>query len=352
MQIQEYLDKIKKEQEKTELKTPDFVVESTKAGEERGREGMYGKGLMSPDKQQEKTPPEMDMPPPSSGIENQMAIVRNYLNNEMYVDSPLNQTKLKIQDNNFSKRQAAIDEIARGFSNSYTDAQVAALKATMDAESESSLVEKGYTKARALQVFTNQDADYYPALQALPNNASKEDIFNVVYGGRMGNTEPGDGNKYRGRGVIQITGKNNYREISQRLGLGDLLVDNPDLVATNPDIMIAATKEYLNMKGFGNTELSANSLKDTIGHAGGAAEAEERWEETLQNLRSAGEEDTADDLELNNEFTAQRTAGTTVDGDIGPNSLRAFRAWLTRANIPVPQNATPLQLVRLINANS
>ena len=222
----------------------------------------------------------------------------------------------------------------------------------MDAESESSLVEKGYTKARALQVFTNQNAAYYPALQALPNNASKEDIFNVVYGGRMGNTEPGDGNKYRGRGVIQITGKNNYRDISHRLGLGDLLVDNPDLVATNPDIMIAATKEYLNMKGFGNTELSANSLKDTIGHAGGAAEAEERWEDTLQNLRSAGEEDTADDLALNNEVTAQRTVGTTVDGDIGPNSLKAFRSWLRRANIPVPQNATPLQLVRLINENS
>jgi predicted chitinase len=287
--------------------------------------------------------------PESRSTEEQSVAAEQYLNENLYsTDAPINVSNMQISGTNFSDRNNAIDEVARGLSNTYTDEEVAALKATISRESGTSLVERGYTKEQAIEKFPN----YATELARLPDDASGDAIFDVVYGREnMGNTEAGDGSKYKGRGLIQITGKNNYRDISERLGLGDLLVTNPELVATDPAIMVAATKAYLDMKGFGSNALSANSLKDTIGHGGGATEAETRWANTIEDLRNQGKDDLADELELNNEFAAQRKVGTTVDGDIGPNSRDAFARWLTDAGISFANATSDLDLVRLVNSN-
>lgn len=50
---------------------------------------------------------------------------------------------------------------------------------------------------------------------------------------RMGNTQPGDGIKYCGRGYVQLTWKNNYLNIGKEIGIN--LVANPDL-AMDPKI--------------------------------------------------------------------------------------------------------------------
>src|ERR1051326_1109187 len=48
-------------------------------------------------------------------------------------------------------------------------------------------------------------------------------FYDVIYGGKFGNTSPGDGYKYRGRGFNGITFKDEYRYYGQKAGLGDLL---------------------------------------------------------------------------------------------------------------------------------
>lgn len=67
-------------------------------------------------------------------------------------------------------------------------------------------------------------------LEAL--NGKPEHLAELMYGGRMGNNEPGDGYLYRGRGYIQLTGKNQYREAGEALDLD--LVRHPELAA-EPD---------------------------------------------------------------------------------------------------------------------
>jgi predicted chitinase len=70
-----------------------------------------------------------------------------------------------------------------------------------------------------------------------------EAVFNKIYGGRMGNSAPNDGFLYRGRGYIQLTGKDNYSRVGT--AIGEDLVGNPDL-ANDPKV---ATKVLLNFLG-------------------------------------------------------------------------------------------------------
>jgi putative chitinase len=75
---------------------------------------------------------------------------------------------------------------------------------------------------------------YFPTTEkALLYERKPEKIANLVYGNRMGNGDEasGDGFKFRGRGALQLTGKDNYKVFSEYLKKPEIMT-NPDLVAT------------------------------------------------------------------------------------------------------------------------
>jgi putative chitinase len=110
---------------------------------------------------------------------------------------------------------------------------------------------------------------YFPTeAAAAPYNRNPQKIANKVYSNRMGNgTEAsGDGYKFRGRGYIQLTGKDNYTAFGKSISV-DITI-NPDLVASQYALLSAAwffTKNNLHkMADGGATDAVVTSITKRV----------------------------------------------------------------------------------------
>ena len=110
---------------------------------------------------------------------------------------------------------------------------------------------------------------YFPTdAKALEYERKPEKIANLVYGGRMGNGPEvsGEGYKFRGRGFIQLTGKDNYTAFSK--AINEDCVATPDLVATKYPLASAAWFFHKNglhkMADGGATEAVVTSITKRV----------------------------------------------------------------------------------------
>ena len=139
---------------------------------------------------------------------------------------PLNQVFVKY-DINTPKRQAAFIGQCAVESANFTRLQE----------------NLNYSAQRLTQVWPSR----FPNISmAEPYANNPEKLADFVYAGRMGNLQDGDGFAYRGRGLIQLTGRESYANCGN--GISVDLIDNPDLLLT-PKYAALSAGWFWNKKG-------------------------------------------------------------------------------------------------------
>lgn len=100
------------------------------------------------------------------------------------------------------------------------------------------------TRAYALATIQRETAGTFKPI----DEYGDDNYFKNMYEGRadLGNTQPGDGAKYHGRGFVQLTGRANYKAMGDRLGVD--LENHPEL-ALNPIIAAKAMAAFFKDRG-------------------------------------------------------------------------------------------------------
>ncbi|MDA1098243.1 MAG: peptidoglycan-binding protein [Proteobacteria bacterium] len=196
------------------------------------------------------------------------------------------------------------------------------------------------TPERLLAVFPRY---FHDAAQAAEYVRNAEKLANYVYGNRMGNGPPasGDGYRYRGRGYLQLTGRENYRKFGSRLGL-DLEADPEGAMEPATAWLIAAS--YLATRSWhGKTALEwaddnnveavtrivnggLNGLADRR-HRTSLALAALEGDQVLATLRPGDEGGLVERLQ--HALSARGFSPGALDGDFGAateNAVKAFQA--------------------------
>lgn len=195
-----------------------------------------------------------------------------------------------------------------------------------------------------------------------------EKIANVVYANRMdnGDTQSGDGWRYRGRGPKQLTGKANYSAFSKDMGID--AIGNPDLVSDDMQVALMSAIWFWNKNGL-NKFADAGDIKTMTKRInGGYIGLEDRIHHYKQAMEMLGaepgehaHEDEHEDLDVEDIGVLKRgmkgegvkimqeALGIAADGDFGPGTERALKAWQRENGLIADGIAGPATLGKLLD---
>ncbi|MGE0666685.1 MAG: peptidoglycan-binding protein [Sphingomonadales bacterium] len=207
-----------------------------------------------------------------------------------------------------------------------------------------------YRAQRLCEVWPSRFPDLASAGRCAGN---PELLANTVYGERMGNrgSASGDGWRYRGRGYIQITGRDGYQQVAERTGLD--LEGSPDL-AFAPEHALHVACGFWKWKGLNDICDTGNFGNVTRRINGGLNGQEDReaWLNKVRRILGGGvplmeQPDAPDVIDIQRRL---RELGYVevgaADGDIGPNTRAAITRF--RADQGLPPGVVDEKLIKAL----
>lgn len=198
-----------------------------------------------------------------------------------------------------------------------------------------------YSAKRLQEVFPKY---YKDAESARADANNPEAIANKVYGGRMGNKDPGDGYKFRGRGALQLTGRAQYEEMGKKLGVD--LVNNPELAA-DPKYSAQIAVQHWKSSGADKAAQAGDMVKArklTNGGTNGLADVQKKYEETYLAQAKAGDltpTRRADEMKVAAPAAVGTAVASTMAAVASPKTLAGAQA-ATPIGIMAPSQARPV----------
>lgn len=190
-----------------------------------------------------------------------------------------------------------------------------------------------------------------------------EKIANVVYASRMGNgdTASGDGYRFRGRGAIQLTGRDNYTAFGKTIKL--TAEEVIDYVQTKRGALESACW-YWNSRKINEACDTGDIVRMTKLINGGTIGLDDRRAHYLRALEilqgsitdpvapAAGSTAHTETLRVGSKGElvkrVQAALGVTADGDFGPGTERVVKAWQTANGLTPDGIVGPKTLAKLI----
>lgn len=200
-----------------------------------------------------------------------------------------------------------------------------------------------------------------------------EKIANYVYmdefrskAGQMGNTKAGDGWRFRGRGLKQLTGRNNYTAFGKTVGM--TAEQAAEYVATEKGAIESACWfwDTAGCNKFADAGDIVGLSKRINGGTIGLDDRVRRWNEALAILggkatpvkieEDKDDDDVKDDIGIlrrgcrgEGVKIMQKALGITADGIFGPGTERALKAWQAKNGLTADGVAGPKTFEKLLD---